>query len=75
MHLEAIFCLQRRRLFSEPTPTNDTIPSPHLEEISHSYMERALSLIGITRVDDAEYLKRLKAKREMHLKRIRELEA
>ncbi|EJD02385.1 uncharacterized protein FOMMEDRAFT_147370 [Fomitiporia mediterranea MF3/22] len=36
--------------------------------------ERLLRLIGITKVDDTEYLRRLKAKREKYLERIRELE-
>ena len=40
-----------------------------------SFGERLLALIGITKVSDEEYLRRLKAKREIHLQRIRELEA
>ncbi|OCB86784.1 hypothetical protein A7U60_g6246 [Sanghuangporus baumii] len=40
-----------------------------------SFGERVLTFIGITKVDDTEYLRRLKAKRDAHLARIRELEA
>lgn len=40
-----------------------------------SFGERLLALIGITKVSDDEYLRRLKAKREIHLQRIRELES
>lgn len=34
-----------------------------------------LSILGITKLDDEEYLRRLKAKRDKHLARIRELES
>ncbi|KAL5511181.1 hypothetical protein ACEPAH_4396 [Sanghuangporus vaninii] len=40
-----------------------------------SFGERVLAFLGITKVDDTEYLRRLKAKRDKHLARIRELEA
>ncbi|KAL5532688.1 hypothetical protein ACEPAF_4462 [Sanghuangporus sanghuang] len=40
-----------------------------------SFGERVLTFIGITKVEDTEYLRRLKAKRDAHLVRIRELEA
>lgn len=49
-------------------------PGESLHSEAPSYLNRALSLIGITRVDDTEYLRRLKAKREIHRGRIRELE-
>ena len=43
-------------------------------ESGPSFGERMLAFIGITRVDDEEYLRRLKARRERYLTRIRELE-
>lgn len=55
------------------TPSASGYDSSYSE--TQSYFERALSLIGISRVDDAEYLRRLKAKREAHLTRMRALEA
>ncbi|KAL5529676.1 hypothetical protein ACEPAG_5661 [Sanghuangporus baumii] len=39
-----------------------------------SFGERVLAFLGITKVDDTEYIRRLKAKRDAHLARIRELE-
>ena len=40
-----------------------------------SFGERMLSILGITKLEDEEYLRRLKAKRDKHLARIRELES
>ncbi|KAL5489847.1 hypothetical protein ACEPAI_4679 [Sanghuangporus weigelae] len=40
-----------------------------------SFGDRVLAFLGITKVDGIEYLRRLKAKRDAHLARIRELEA
>ena len=51
---------------------SNTRNSPGAEEIP--FVERALRFIGITKVADEEYIRRLKAKREIHLTRIRELE-
>ncbi|THG99445.1 hypothetical protein EW145_g7265 [Phellinidium pouzarii] len=43
-------------------------------EQAPSFGQRLLGFIGITKVSEEEYLRRLKARREMHLARIRELE-
>ena len=51
---------------------SNTRNSPGAEETP--FVERALRFIGITKVDDEEYIRRLKAKREIHLTRIKELE-
>ena len=58
-----------------PQPSSgisNTRNSPGVEETP--FVERALRFIGITKVADEEYIRRLKAKREIHLTRIRELE-
>lgn len=53
-----------------PTPSDST-PTEPIPGLGW----RMLALIGITKVDEEEYIRRLKAKRERHLSRIRELEA
>ncbi|KAF8635498.1 hypothetical protein AX17_003888 [Amanita inopinata Kibby_2008] len=69
--------LSRRQSTDQELQINAT-PSPEQElftpEPSPPFMQRMMSTIGIQKISDDEYLERMKKMREIHLRRIAELE-
>ena len=53
-------------------PTDHNIPLPH--EPPSSFTDKVLGLFGVRKMDEVEYLEKMKKKRDRHLQRIAELD-